>query len=70
MPMYEYQCQRCEHQFETLVSGDESVECPKCQGRQLERLLSVPAKPPASATAMPMACNSSGPPCGPRCARW
>lgn len=69
MPMYEYQCRKCTHEFETLVHANETVECPECHSQQLERLLSVPAKPPAT-SSMPMACNSSGPPCGPRCARY
>lgn len=69
MPLYEYACQKCEHTFETLVLGDESVECPQCQSQKLERLLSVPARPPESA-GLPMRCNSEGPPCGPRCSRF
>ena len=71
MPLYEYACQECEHTFETLVQGDEAVECPSCNGQQLERLLSVPARPRGgSEEALPMRCNSEGPPCGPRCSRF
>jgi putative FmdB family regulatory protein len=73
MPLYEYECKDCEHAFEKLVSGDESVvECPQCRGKKLQRLLSVPAKPRSSAStsSLPMSCNSSGPPCGPQCSRW
>ena len=32
MPLYEYECRKCEHVFEELVFGDEPVVCPKCQG--------------------------------------
>jgi putative FmdB family regulatory protein len=70
MPLYEYVCRECEHPFETLLFGNEEPECPKCHGRKLERQLSLPSAPPASATALPTACRSSGPPCGPACARW
>ena len=31
MPIYEYICKECQHQFEALVFGKEKAECPKCQ---------------------------------------
>jgi putative FmdB family regulatory protein len=69
MPLYEYSCPKCDHTFEALVFDGETVECPQCHGRRVERLLSVPAKPPAAA-ALPLGCTSSGPPCGaPGCPR-
>lgn len=70
MPLYEYQCQKCDHTFEKLVQGNELPHCPECQSPKLERLLSVPAKPGTSTASLPTACQSSGPPCGPRCARF
>lgn len=70
MPLYEYACQECEHTFETLVMGNEAVECPECHGQRLERLLSVPARPRSAPADLPMRCNSEGPPCGPRCSRF
>jgi len=69
MPLYEYACQECEHTFETLVFNGEKVECPECQGEKVERLLSMPAKPRASSSSLPMSCNSDLPPCGPGCCR-
>jgi len=69
MPLYEYSCQKCQHNFEALVFGAEKVECPQCQGERLERLLSVPARPRAEALALPMSCGT-GPTCGaPGCRR-
>jgi putative FmdB family regulatory protein len=71
MPLYEYECQSCRHTFEELVFGSEKLACPKCRGRKLARMMSVPARP-QSATAgdsLPMTCRSDGPPCGPRCSR-
>lgn len=68
MPLYEYQCQKCEHTFEALVFNGEAVECPECQAEKVERLLSVPAKPRESGS-LPMSCNPKAPPCGPGCCR-
>ena len=64
MPLYEYTCRQCEHTFEALVFNGEAVECPECQGRKVERLLSVPARPREGPSSLPMSCNSDGPPCG------
>ena len=41
MPLYEYVCRKCDKSFELLVRGDETPKCPHCQGRKLEKLLSV-----------------------------
>src|SRR6185436_13057346 len=41
MPLYEYRCRKCSRRFETLVFGDEKPACPKCQGRDLEKLWSA-----------------------------
>ena len=44
MPLYEYQCSKCESKFETLVSfkdSDNSVKCPKCGSQKTDRLLST-----------------------------
>lgn len=70
MPLYEYACRRCEHRFTGLVFDGDTVQCPQCQGSDLERLLSVPARPRSGASSLPTACNSDGPPCGaPWCQR-
>lgn len=44
MPLYEYRCKNCGHQFEKIqsFSAPEEKECPVCQG-PLEKLLSAPA---------------------------
>ena len=69
MPLYEYTCRDCEHAFETLVFDGESVECPECHGDRLERLWSVPAKPRADGSSLPLTCDPKSPPCGPGCCR-
>ncbi len=42
MPLYDYHCRACGHEFEVLVRpGDEGLACPSCKGRDLEKLLST-----------------------------
>lgn len=42
MPIYEYECERCQKVFETLVlSPSERVTCPHCGGEDLKRVMSV-----------------------------
>jgi putative FmdB family regulatory protein len=41
MPIYEYRCRACQHQFEALVRHNESAQCPACQSADLEKLLSM-----------------------------
>ena len=41
MPIFEYVCKECEHEFEALVFGKQKAECPKCQSKKLEPQLSV-----------------------------
>ena len=43
MPIYEYRCKSCDHQFETLVRSGETPVCAACGAVDLERLLSLPA---------------------------
>ncbi len=41
MPIFEYKCKKCKHQFEALVrSGEEKPSCPKCASKNLEKLIS------------------------------
>lgn len=44
MPLYEYRCKSCGHQFEKIqsFSAPEEKECPVCHG-EVEKLLSAPA---------------------------
>lgn len=44
MPLYEYRCTECGHNFEKIqhFNSPELTECPKCKGK-LERPLSAPA---------------------------
>jgi putative FmdB family regulatory protein len=69
MPIFEYICRKCNHQFEALIYGDQKAECPKCHARKLAPQLSVFAvstKSPSSSNARPAGpCGSCGDPRGP-----
>ena len=44
MPIYEYRCRTCAHEYEDLVrvgTKDEEVECPECGEYTSERRVSV-----------------------------
>ncbi|HUU01134.1 MAG TPA: zinc ribbon domain-containing protein [Myxococcota bacterium] len=45
MPMYEYECSKCKHQFELLKSlseRDDPCECPACRKKaKMKRLSSL-----------------------------
>ena len=45
MPLYEYRCESCEHQFEVIQKfSDPHVSvCPKCGGGPVVKLISSPA---------------------------
>ena len=51
MPIFEYVCKHCEHEFEALIFGTQKAECPKCQSKKLEPQLSVFAVSAKSASA-------------------
>jgi putative FmdB family regulatory protein len=60
MPLYEYACRKCHHDFELLIRGEETPECPHCGSRKLEKLLSVPAAHTVNASQLPV-CSVSPP---------
>jgi putative FmdB family regulatory protein len=43
MPIYEYACKKCTHQFEALVLKATVPACPACKTEDLERRFSLPA---------------------------
>jgi putative FmdB family regulatory protein len=69
MPIFEYVCKGCDHQFEALVYGNQKAECPKCHSAKLVPQLSVFAvSAKGSSAAAPSsggACGSCGDPRGP-----
>jgi putative FmdB family regulatory protein len=70
MPIFEYICKDCQHEFESLVFGRDKAKCPKCQSQKLSPQLSVFAMSSKgmSSAAKPApagACGSCGDPRGP-----
>ena len=41
MPLFEYECRKCGHQFEALVVGSRKPVCPKCKSEDLEKRVSA-----------------------------
>jgi putative FmdB family regulatory protein len=70
MPIFEYSCEHCDHEFEALVYGSERPECPKCHGKKLTVQLSVFAVAAKGSSSSPSAsplggCGTCGDPRGP-----
>ncbi len=75
MPLYDFACRDCGQSFEALIRSETELadlECPQCAGKQVEKQLSVPARPVmagSTGSSLPAACGQ-GPPCGaPWCQR-
>lgn len=66
MPIYEYKCAKCDNQFEQLVKSmdsKETITCPQCGGKKVEKMLSVFAArqgQPAPAAAAASGCGNCG----------
>ena len=43
MPIYEYRCSSCGHDFEQLVQKNSTPACPQCKSTELNRQISIPA---------------------------
>lgn len=41
MPIYEYVCKECRHNFELITHAAKKPECPACRSVELEKQLSV-----------------------------
>ena len=71
MPLMEYACQKCSHQFEILVGVSKDAEkavCPECGSKKVEKLFSAfAAHATASAGASPAPAPSKGHSCGAGC---
>jgi len=63
MPLFEYACRGCGHQFEFLTREGRSPICPTCGGAELDKQLSVFAVS-ASASASAAASRPSSGGCG------
>ncbi len=78
MPMFDFLCPKCQHQFEELVFGDEKAVCPNCGEKEIERMVSAPS--PLKTGAFPykvgpvhsrvsMQSNLTKPPCNGSCSK-
>lgn len=68
MPIYEYACNQCGHEFETLVRSGATPDCPGCRSTDLAKKLSVFGTLASTAQAMPGPvgpCGACGHPDGP-----
>ena len=71
MPIYEYECQVCQHTFEHLIRNareEKALKCPACDATQVNRKLSVfAARSAAPARSLPTgggcACGDPTGPC-------
>jgi len=63
MPIYEYQCNECQEEFEKMVrlsEADAKQECPKCHSKRTRKRLSKVAAQIASGGSPVSNCGSGG----------
>jgi putative FmdB family regulatory protein len=68
MPIFEYVCRDCHHEFETLVTAERRPACPSCQSQALDKQLSVFAvatRDGGASSSEPKPCGRCGDPRGP-----
>ena len=65
MPIYEYVCRDCKHEFEVLIRGKEQPVCPKCGKKKVDKQLSVPSAHTTGSgdTACPVQSQCPAPSC-------
>ncbi len=74
MPIFEYVCKHCGHEFEAIIRGSQKAQCPKCESSRLEQKLSVfavaagesksaPSVSPGNGGGGCCACGDPGGPC-------
>jgi len=44
MPIFDFRCSKCGHEFEELVFGSDRPVCPKCGGKKLVKQPSAVAR--------------------------
>ena len=69
MPIHEYACRGCGHEFETLVRSSDTPSCVSCGSSELDKKLSVFAAQ-GQKSAEPNACGTCGDPRGPGACRF
>lgn len=72
MPLFEYECQRCDARFELLVRNGDQPACPECGDEKPRKLLSAPAAHVPGGEKLPIVGScppADAPPCSPNCCR-
>ncbi|HEX3034477.1 MAG TPA: FmdB family zinc ribbon protein [Thermodesulfobacteriota bacterium] len=65
MPLYEYECSKCQHKFTEIIlekEEEKKLRCPKCKSKKWERLFSSFAVVSDLSTDMPKPDLSNLPP--------
>lgn len=65
MPIYEYACNKCGHEFELLVRPGSIPDCPSCHSTELGKRLSVFTAGAAQPAEPISPCATCGNPGGP-----
>ena len=65
MPIFEYRCRQCGHDFERIVTGSDTPGCPACHAPTVEKRLSAFAVGRTDGMAASGACGTCGDPRGP-----
>jgi len=60
MPIYEYRCERCQHEFEELVYASDTPRCPACEATNLQKLMSTHAVGRSKSGAAPAPAPAAG----------
>jgi putative FmdB family regulatory protein len=69
MPLYEYNCPKCDNEFELLIRSSRDIPaCPSCGTKKVEKRLSVPAAHTGTSASLPVCEAPTGGGCGlPQC---
>ncbi len=59
MPIYEFFCDKCQHEFEELVFGADVPQCPNCGAAEAQKLMSRPCLHSGQSDSTPSS-NTSG----------
>ncbi len=71
MPIYEYRCESCGHEYEHFAKSMNepgSMQCPKCKAKKVRKKFSLFASAPGGAQSIdgsPGGCGRCGDPNGP-----
>lgn len=60
MPLYEFICDKCGHEFEELAFGESAMQCPNCGAQDTHKLMSTCARRPRQDGSSGYAPSSGG----------